>query len=320
MSAAIQFGAERMQAPEIRVTRRATREAIDTQLDLEKMLAAAAFEQGRFFGDIAGRFLMAARMAFRWGSGVLDGISFFGAGNFEHIVRVAEILAATRILGRVRIRKETGLPLAPAERQFAEALAGVGVEQAVAYLRSLPIATQQEWRQLLRMHQQQAFTAAGVESKAALDALRNLVADGLSQDWTADQFEAKATDLLAKFQEESGTLRTLWNTVTANAMAQGRKEMLDDPEVRAIVSYRLYDAILDSHTRPNHALLDGGIAPWDWEGWGTYAPPNGFNCRCTLVGLTAPRANSMMADGRGFDLTEKIPGGAGPDPGFGKAA
>jgi len=308
-----------MQAPEIRVTRRATREAIDTQLDLEKMLAAAAFEQGRFFMKVGGRLLVAARIAFRRGGGV-EAVPITYLEEFEHIARLAELFAATRILGRVRVRKETGLPLDSQQQQFAEALAGIGVEQAVAYLRSLPIATQQEWRQLLRLHQQQAFTAAGVESKAALEALRNLVADGLSQDWTAEQFEVKAAELLAKFQEESGTLRTLWNTVTANAMAQGRKEMLDDPEVRAIVSYRLYDAILDSHTRPNHALLDGGIAPWDWEGWGTYAPPNGFNCRCTLVGLTSPRAKSMLADGRGFDLTEKIPGGAGPDPGFGKAA
>lgn len=316
---ALQFAEPKVKRPEIRVTSRASQEAIDTQLDLEKMLAAAVYEQARYFRAIAEALLRQALQAFHIRVGLHEP-AFVSGELWQHIERVAAILAATRILGRVRIRKEAGLPLESDRAEFAEVLHGVGVEDAVAYLQSLPIATQQEWRQLLGVAQQQAFTAAGVENKAALEALRNLVSDALDQGWSGQQFESAAQDLLAKFQTEAGSLRTLWNTVTANAMAKGREEMLDDPEVKKIVSWRLYDAILDFHTRPNHRKLDGGIAPADWEGWAIYAPPNGFNCRCTLIGITSARANTMLGAGSYFDLSKHIPLGAGPDPGFEKAA
>jgi len=319
MQQTVQFGRPKVERPEIRVTTRASKEAIDTQLDLEKMLAAAVFEQARYFSAISGELLAQAVRVFQ-GYGSLAAAESFTGPLWEHIERTAAIFAATRVLGWVRIRKEVGLPLEKGRAEFAEVLHGIGVEDAVAYLRTLPVATQDEWRQLLRIHRQQAFTAAGVENKAALEALRNLVSEGLDKGWSGQQFETAAGDLLRKFQTEAGSLRTLWNTTTASAMAKGRAEMLDDPEVRKVVSHRLYDAILDFHTRPNHRALDGGIAPADWEGWGVYGPPNGFNCRCTVIGITAARANSMLASGRGFDLTEGIPAGAGPDPGFGKAA
>jgi Phage Mu protein F like protein len=81
----------------------------------------------------------------------------------------------------------------------------------------------------------------------------------------------------------------------------------------------MYDAILDNRTRPNHAALDKAIAPVEWEGW--YGPrglrsPNGYNCRCTMVGLTAARAEILLASGAPyFDATKGIEYG-GPDVGF----
>jgi SPP1 gp7 family putative phage head morphogenesis protein len=303
--------------PDIVVSSRASREAIDTQLDLEKMLWAAVIEQCRYFREVSGRFLQLAKLAFHQRSSHI-GRRWFESGDLVHLQRVAEIFAATRVLGRVRIRKEVGLPVAKPE--FAEVLQGVGVDRAVEYLKSLPVVTQQEWRQLMRGAGQQAFTAAGVESKAATEALRNLVAKALGEGWSEQEFNDAATELLKKFETEAGALRTLWNTTTANAMAKGREEELNSPEVMAIVGYRLYDAILDLRTRWNHAELDGGIAPGDWPGWLRYAPPNGYNCRCTLIGITDVRAKTMLSEGLYFDLTEGIPLGAGPDEGFDKAA
>ena len=317
---------KKVQKPEITVSRRATREAIDTQLDLEKMLSAAVFEQARYFRSIGDAFLAEARRAFLAGGGVLPVFPFTSGETFAHMERTAVILAATRVLGRARIRKEVGLPLDTRHQsrvtshEFAEVLHGVGVDEAVKYLQSLPVATRDEWIRLIRANQGPAFTAAGVENKAALEALKKLLAEGLQNGWTAAKFEQSAAELLAKFQTQAGELRTLWNTVTATAMARGREEMLSDPEVRAIVSHRLYDAILDQFTRPNHRALDGGIAPWDWPGWSTYAPPNGFNCRCSLIGITGVRAAKLLAaGGQYFDLTQGVPALAGPDPGFGKA-
>lgn len=101
-----------------------------------------------------------------------------------------------------------------------------------------------------------------------------------------------------------------------NQQDKNRDELLNDPDVRRIVTHRLFDAIVDSDTRLNHLVLDRGIAPADWPGWKTYAPPLGRGCRCTLIAITDARAHAMIESGKGFDLTKGVPEGAGPDLGW----
>jgi SPP1 gp7 family putative phage head morphogenesis protein len=311
----------RIHRPDIVVSQRASREAIDTQLDLEKMLAVAVTEQARYFRDIAGPLRMAAALAFDRGTREVHAPLDIYIAPYEHRHRVAKILAATRVLGQARVLKEAGLPMDLGRAEFAELLGRIGVEQAVEYLRSLPVATRAEWERLVGASQKTAFTAAGIENKAALEALKRLVTQALKENWSRPEFLKESDSLLRTFETEAGSLRTLWNTVTATALARGRKEMLDDPDVKKVVSWRLYDAILDFRTRPNHRRLDGGIAPADWQGWDFYGPPNGFNCRCTLIGITEARAMKLLADGGGyFNLSEGVPANAGPDVGFEKAA
>lgn len=328
----IKVGKLRVIRPDIVVSHRASIEAINTQLDLEVMLAVAVVEQARHFRAVHSGLLKSALASFDRRSRSISAPLGQQSQTNLHIHRVATLLAATRILGRARILRETGLPLELGRGRMGRAyfddskdsdeiLGQIGVDQAVAYLQSLPVATRQEWEQLVGASAHTAFTAAGIEDKAALEALKQMIAQSLAENWSRTEFESQATALLKTFETEAGSLRTLWNTVTASAMAKGREEMLNDKDVVKIVGYRLYDAILDNRTRFNHALLDGGIAPSTWFGWLEYAPPNGFNCRCTLVGITSVRAKLLLSQGSPYyDLTENIPLGAGPDAGFDKLA
>jgi SPP1 gp7 family putative phage head morphogenesis protein len=248
--------------------------------------------------------------------------------TYAHIDRVTKLFAATRLLGRARVQKELNLPTKIlrtdfGEESFSEVLGQVGVDQAVAYLESLPVATREEWQRLLQQGSPAAFTASGIENAVALEALKKLVGQALSENWNRPQFEAQAEILLHKFEIEAGSLRTLWNTTTSTAMQKGREDIFTDPEAQKSVPYWLYDAILDNRVRPNHAALDGAIAPISWERW--WGPrglrcPNGFNCRCTMVGLSSVRAKKMIESGSPyFDATEGIDYG-GPDFGFVKFA
>lgn len=90
-----------------------------------------------------------------------------------------------------------------------------------------------------------------------------------------------------------------------------------DPGVGKIVSFLLFDCMLDSRVSANHRPLDGGIAPVSWTGWNLFAPPLGSGCRCTLVAITRARAMSLLAKGSPyFDLTQAQPGDARPDAGW----
>jgi SPP1 gp7 family putative phage head morphogenesis protein len=74
-----------------------------------------------------------------------------------------------------------------------------------------------------------------------------------------------------------------------NAYGAGRWEQQTGNTDRP---YLMYDAINDSRTRPNHKALDGIIRPAADEFWKAHYPPNGHNCRCSVIALTPEQAKA----------------------------
>ncbi|MCR5855986.1 phage minor head protein [Mesorhizobium sp. J428] len=58
-----------------------------------------------------------------------------------------------------------------------------------------------------------------------------------------------------------------------------------------------YVAILDERTRPAHAARHNLVLPIDHPYWNTWAPPCGWNCRCTLQSLSQRDVDRMVAEG-----------------------
>lgn len=58
-----------------------------------------------------------------------------------------------------------------------------------------------------------------------------------------------------------------------------------------------YVAILDDVTRPQHRALHNLVLPVDHPFWNEYAPPNGWNCRCTLQSLSQGDIDRLVAGG-----------------------
>ena len=81
-------------------------------------------------------------------------------------------------------------------------------------------------------------------------------------------------------------LETIYRTNVAAAYEAGRQQVIfndrdDDP-----FPYVMYSAIMDNRTRPTHKALHGKVMEKSDPAWSSISPPNGYNCRCTIVELT----------------------------------
>ncbi|SUT91402.1 phage head morphogenesis protein, SPP1 gp7 family [[Actinobacillus] rossii] len=79
-------------------------------------------------------------------------------------------------------------------------------------------------------------------------------------------------------------LNTIFRVNTQAAYSAGRyQRLMDNVDNRP---YWQYSAVGDNRTRPAHMALHGRIYRYDAPFWATFYPPNGFNCRCTVIALS----------------------------------
>ena len=75
-------------------------------------------------------------------------------------------------------------------------------------------------------------------------------------------------------------LRTEYNFVSASSEMAGRWENFEKDGDDYYLQYRTAG---DDKVRPEHAALNGVTLPQSDPFWDEYYPPNGWNCRCTVV-------------------------------------
>ena len=91
-------------------------------------------------------------------------------------------------------------------------------------------------------------------------------------------------------------LHAEYNFVHASAEMAAKWEQFTQDGDRYNLQYRTAG---DDKVRPEHAALDGVTLPMSDPFWETYYPPNGWNCRCTVVQVrkskyaTTPRDEAM---------------------------
>lgn len=183
--------------------------------------------------------------------------------------------------------------------------------EALAYFRSKGLRATFDWRDLLGAEHASAFTVAKMadldmlaDIQASLDAA---LADGLSfrswSDTITPMLQAKGwwgrqavTDpltgetIVAQLGSPS-RLQTIFRTNVQSAYAAGQWQQIQDNA--DVAEYLLYDAIDDHRTRPQHAEWDGTVLPATHEWWATHYPPNGWNCRCGVIQLSAEELEEL---------------------------
>jgi SPP1 gp7 family putative phage head morphogenesis protein len=243
-------------------------------------------------------------------------------------LQVAEQLArhwaAANVLGRLsvvnNVHQKTGkkVPLAMSTRpnlHFADDDVDLGnamldlnlpADDADAYIRGLTPVTKDTFDGLTAQYRKLAFTVAGTADTRLIAKVRDELAAVAQRGGTQQDFEAAVAKMTTDAGVESlnaFSLDTAFQTTTAKAYSLGRYEQLTDPDTKSVIPFWQYMTVGDDRVRPAHAAIDGFQASADDPVWNKIYPPNGFNCRCIVIGLLPEEADEDASEGG----TERLP-------------
>lgn len=176
-------------------------------------------------------------------------------------------------------------------------------EEALRFFRKKGLRASFAWQDVWQEEHEAAFTVAKMADTDLLADVKAAVDAALEEGWTLAQFKAQLTPILQKAgwwgvqtqvdpltnQErlvQLGSprrLQTIFRTNMQTAYAAADWKQIQE-NVQAM-PFLMYDAVDDNHTRPAHRAWDGLVLRADDPFWQTHRPPNGWNCRCSVVQL-----------------------------------
>lgn len=180
----------------------------------------------------------------------------------------------------------------------------VAPEEAVAHFRAKGYHVGFDWRDTEAAEHLHSFTVAKAMEVDLLADIRAAVDRAIAEGVTFEDFRAELEPLLIRRgwwgrremrdpltgelrEVQLGSprrLRTIFDTNLRTAYARGAWERIE--RNAATMPYLLYDAILDTRTRPDHRAWDGTVLRVDDPWWRTHYPPNGWRCRCSVIQLS----------------------------------
>ncbi|MEK7764683.1 MAG: phage minor head protein, partial [bacterium] len=148
------------------------------------------------------------------------------------------------------------------------------------------------------------------------EAVNDVVSRGLHVRQGMDELRAKFTELGVDNIKDH-RLETLFRTQHQVAYGAGRWNANQDPAIQEILWGYEYTTVGDDRVREKHAALNGFKAPKDDPVWDEVWPPNGFNCRCSVLEIFKGDAEAVssgpLPETVTIDGEEVVPGA---DPGW----
>ena len=87
-----------------------------------------------------------------------------------------------------------------------------------------------------------------------------------------------------------------WLTAEYNsaiAQAQSARQWTDIQRDKDFFPQLQYETVGDGRVRPEHAALDNIVRPVNDKFWDTFMPPNGWNCRCTVLQVDGEKNSDL---------------------------
>jgi len=177
-------------------------------------------------------------------------------------------------------------------------------QKAVEFFRGKGLQASFAWQDMLHEEHDRAFTVAKMMDLDLLADVRAYVDRALSEGWARSRFidelkpelmrrgwwgRAIMTDPATGEKRDvqlgsSRRLKTIYDVNLRTSYAAGHWQRIEENKRGA--PYVMYSAILDNRTRPLHRAWNGKVLPADDPWWKTHTPPNGWNCRCTVIQLS----------------------------------
>lgn len=237
-------------------------------------------------------------------------------------------------------------------------LAALPPEEAVKYMQARGLLTPTfDWRDLWHEEHATQFTVSRLARLDLLQAVHDGILGSVNGDVSRRDFMRGIKDILVtegwwgektvtdpKTGEpvtttfDANRLNLIYDVNTRQAYAAGQWQRIE--RNKATSPYIRYITKRDERVRASHRAWDGITLPVDHPFWNTHTPPNGWRCRCRIVGVSqteydkglTPNGKAMLKEAPPEELIEwknkrtgevmQIPKGI--DPGFdynpGKAA
>lgn len=205
-----------------------------------------------------------------------------GASFFPETYKIGGIVKAANYIGEVGHTLE----LLDEDREV-NAVREYQVKRTLRLIQEL-----QTIRKLFARYHPPVFQILQGASKKVNDNLRQVINDlilsGASiPEGTKVLKEAFAANGLSV--KEPFKIETIFRTQAALAYSAGRWQSDNSPAIQEILWGYKYITVGDSRVRPAHRVLDGVTLPKEDEFWLYFWPPNGWNCRCSVISLFEER-------------------------------
>jgi SPP1 gp7 family putative phage head morphogenesis protein len=155
------------------------------------------------------------------------------------------------------------------------------------YGKSIADFTDKDWNMINNL-QTNIYSFSGAKNYQQLKTMTLALNDGNGGIISFADFKQIALQIDRQYNMD--WLQTEYDTAIGSAQMAGKwNEFADDVNLE-------YTTAGDDRVRESHAVLDGTIKPKSDSFWNKYYPPNGYNCRCSVLEAQTGSESTPNAD------------------------
>ena len=179
-------------------------------------------------------------------------------------------------------------------------LGRVKPRDAIDFFRQKVDLPTEAWTDLWQGQHARAFVVAGATRDSMLVDFHEAIDRALDEGLTLDDFRKDFDDIVRRYGwsyngSRSWRSAVIFNTNIRMANAAGAWKKIERLSTRR--PFLRYIAVLDDRTRDLHRAWHNTVLPWDDEFWEYAYPPNGWNCRCSVIQLSQRDIDRLLEKG-----------------------